>query len=92
MVNVRILNIFYHSSLYPGFGAQEVASYAILNIMIRYKVYVMSSTKELVKIHNMYFTSSKQELVEMYNRQSRRSELLIKTLQHCSSMGVVENI
>ena len=33
--------------------------------MIRYKVNVMSSTQELVEIHNMYFMSSKQELVEI---------------------------
>ena len=35
-----------------------------ISIVIRYKVCVMSSTQELVEIHNMYFTSSKQELVD----------------------------
>ena len=34
--------------------------------MIRYKVYAMSNTQELVEINNMYFMNSKQELVEAY--------------------------
>ena len=38
-----------------------------VNIVMRNKVYVMSSTQELVEIHSMYFTSSKQELVEIHN-------------------------
>ena len=38
-------------------------------VVIRYKLYTMSSTQELVWIQNMYLTSSKQELVEIHNQQ-----------------------
>ena len=82
----QILNTKFHLVLRLAFSFENVIKTLFVlkrirnkhYIVIRHKVYVLSSTQELVWIYNMYLTSSQQELVEIHNRQKLEKLIINK--------------